>query len=573
MHSATSLQLSSSVLHLLICISQHREEQAYTGSMQRPVFHPQLIEALRGYNRQRFVKDVVAGLTVSVVALPISMAFAIACGLKPEAGLVTAIVAGFLIAALGGSRVQISGAAGGFVVMVYGIVHIHGINGLMLATLMSGMWLLLMGLLRLGVLIRFIPVAVITGFTNGIAVLIGMLQLKDFLGLPVQAMPADVFGIVSLISTHLNQADTSSLLLTTCSLLLLVFWQRLMPRWLPTKIAQRLSLMPGPMLVMLLATVFVYITDWPVATIGSRFGGIPSGLPTLSWPDMSLSKWQAVLVPSFTLALLGAISSLLCARASDNMIGGRHDPNQELMAQGMANMVMPFVGGMPATGALARTVTNVKNGASSPVAGMVHALGLLLIVWLAAPLVSHIPVGVLSAILLFIAWNMGDWRAFTQLSQFRWPYRFTLLAVFVLTVLVDLSTGMAVGMAAACLTFIYRISSLTNRQLLHRTANTQVWALNGALFFGAVALLELIANDLPDNTLVLELGGLIYIDSSGADALQSLQQTCEKQDVQLMLCGLNAQPLDILQRTGLLARMKTPNTVSDWQTAVRVATE
>ena len=541
--------------------------------MQRPVFHPQLIEALRDYNRQRFVKDVGAGLTVSMVALPISMAFAIACGLQPEAGLVTAIVAGFLIAALGGSRVQISGAAGGFVVMVYGIVHLHGINGLMLATLMSGMWLLLMGLLRLGVLIRFTPVAVITGFTNGIAVLIGMLQLKDFLGLPIQTMPADVFGIVSVISTHLHQTDLPTLMLTLSCLLVLAFWQLLVPRWLQPSVSQRLSMVPGPMLVMVLATVFTYLTDWPVATIGSRFGGIPSGLPAMNWPVMSLAQFQAVLLPSVTLAVLGAISSLMCARASDQMIDDRHDPNQELMAQGLANMVMPFVGGMPATGALARTVTNVKNGATSPVAGMVHALGLLLIVWLAAPLVSHIPLGVLSALLLFIAWNMGNWRAFTQLSQFRWPYRFTMLAVFVLTVLVDLSTGMAVGLAAACLTFIYRISSLTNRELLHRTANTQVWALNGALFFGAVALLELIANDLPDHTLVLDTQGLIYVDSSGADALRNLLLTCEKQQIQLMLCGLNPQPLDILQRTGLLVRLEAHNILSDWQTAVRVATE
>ena len=541
--------------------------------MQRPVFHPQLIEALRDYNRQRFVKDVGAGLTVSMVALPISMAFAIACGLQPEAGLVTAIVAGFLIAALGGSRVQISGAAGGFVVMVYGIVHLHGINGLMLATLMSGMWLLLMGLLRLGVLIRFTPVAVITGFTNGIAVLIGMLQLKDFLGLPIQTMPADVFGIVSVISTHLHQTDLPTLMLTLSCLLVLTFWQLLVPRWLQPSVSQRLSMVPGPMLVMVLATVFTYLTDWPVATIGSRFGGIPSGLPAMNWPVMSLAQFQAVLLPSVTLAVLGAISSLMCARASDQMIDDRHDPNQELMAQGLANMVMPFVGGMPATGALARTVTNVKNGATSPVAGMVHALGLLLIVWLAAPLVSHIPLGVLSALLLFIAWNMGNWRAFTQLSQFRWPYRFTMLAVFVLTVLVDLSTGMAVGLAAACLTFIYRISSLTNRQLLHRTANTQVWALNGALFFGAVALLELIANDLPDHILVLDTQGLIYVDSSGADALRNLLLTCEQQQIQLMLCGLNPQPLDILQRTGLLVRLEAHNILSDWQTAVRVATE
>ena len=541
--------------------------------LQLSAFRPKLIDALRGYDRQRFFKDLGAGLTVSVVALPISMAFAIACGLKPEAGLVTAIVAGFLTSALGGSRVQISGAAGGFVVMVYGIVHMHGVNGLMLATLMSGMWLLLMGVFRLGVLIRFIPVAVITGFTNGIAVLIGMLQLKDFLGLPVQTMPADVFGIVSVISTHLNQTDIATLALTLSSLLVLVFWQLLMPRWLPTKIAQRLSLMPGPMLVMLLATAFVYTTDWPVATIGSRFGGIPSSLLDLSWPTMSLAQLQAVLVSGFTLAVLGAISSLLCARASDSMIGDRHDPNQELMAQGLANMAMPFVGGMPATGALARTVTNVKNGASSPVAGMVHALGLLLIVLLAAPLVSHIPLGVLSALLLFIAWNMGDWRAFVRLSQFRWPYRFTLLAVFVLTVLVDLSVGMAVGLAAACLTFIYRISSLTQRKLLHATAHTQVWAFDGALFFGAVDLIEQTSHDLPEKTLVLDLGGLIYIDSSGADGLHGLLDACEHKHVELKLCALNPQPLDILGRTGLLARLKPGGVVADWQTAARNATE
>ena len=541
--------------------------------LQLSAFRPKLIDALRGYDRQRFFKDLGAGLTVSVVALPISMAFAIACGLKPEAGLVTAIVAGFLTSALGGIRVQISGAAGGFVVMVYGIVHMHGVNGLMLATLMSGMWLLLMGVFRLGVLIRFIPVAVITGFTNGIAVLIGMLQLKDFLGLPIQTMPADVFGIVSVISTHLNQTDTPTLVLTLCSLLVLVFWQLLMPRWLPASVAQRLSLMPGPMLVMLLATAFVYTTDWPVATIGSRFGGIPSSLLDLSWPTMSLAQLQAVLVPGFTLAVLGAISSLLCARASDSMIGDRHDPNQELMAQGLANMAMPFVGGMPATGALARTVTNVKNGASSPVAGMVHALGLLLIVLLAAPLVSHIPLGVLSALLLFIAWNMGDWRAFVRLSQFRWPYRFTLLAVFVLTVLVDLSVGMAVGLAAACLTFIYRISSLTQRKLLHATAHTQVWAFDGALFFGAVDLIEQTSHDLPEKTLVLDLGGLIYIDSSGADGLHGLLDACEHKHVELKLCALNPQPLDILGRTGLLARLKPGGVVADWQTAVRNATE
>ena len=540
--------------------------------MQMPVFRPKLMDALRGYNRQRFIKDVGAGLTVSVVALPISMAFAIACGLAPEAGLVTAIVGGFLISALGGSRVQISGAAGAFVVLVYGIVHTHGANGLLLATLLSGLWLLLMGVFRLGVLIRFIPVAVIIGFTNGIAVLIGMLQLKDFLGLPIEHMPADALGMVASIAGHIQQIHLPTVALTLSSVLVLAWWQLLMPKWLPARYSQRLTWLPGPMLVMLLATSWTYLSDWPVDTLGSRFGGIPGGLPAPSFPDMASLQWQSLWVPSLTLAVLGAISSLLCARASDSMIGDRHDPNQELMAQGLANMLIPFVGGMPATGALARTVTNLKNGASSPVAGMVHALGLLVILWLAAPWVAHIPLGVLSAILLFIAWNMGDWRAFTQLSQFRWPYRFTLLAVFVLTVLVDLTTGMGVGLVAACLTFIHRISSLTQRKLLHTSTQSQVWALNGALFFGAVDLLEQLANALPQRVLVLECSGLIYIDSSGADALHHLQGCCEQAGVTLLLCGLNPQPLDILQRTGLLARLKAHPVESDWQTALQTVT-
>ena len=528
------------------------------------VFQPKLLEALGGYNRSRFVKDLGAGLTVSVVALPLSMAFAIASGLKPEAGLITAIVAGFLISALGGSRVQIGGPTGAFIVVVYGIVLQHGVDGLMLATLMSGMWLLLMGVLRMGVLIRFIPVAVVIGFTNGIAVLIALLQLKDFLGLPIQTVPADALGIMSVVLSHLNLIDPTTLSLTMGSLLVMVFWQFGMPRLLPDAWAKRLSLLPSPLLVMVLSSVVVYFAQWQVDTLGSRFGGISLDSPPFVWHSLTWAQVLKLLAPSFTLAVLGAITSLLCARVSDGMIEDRHDPNQELMAQGIANLAMPFVAGMPATGAIARTVTNLKNGATSPLAGMVHSLGLLLVVWLAAPWVSHIPLGALSAILMSVAWNMGNWRAFAQLKQFRWSYRLTLLAVFILTVLVNLTLAFEVGLLAACLIFVYRISSLTRCLALHQSETVQVWGLQGALFFGAVGLVDQLAQQLPSQTLVLDCSGLIYMDTSGADALHNLWRACQKERVRLVLTGLNQQATDLLRRTNLLAQLGHANVQSNW---------
>lgn len=532
-------------------------------------FHPQLFEALKGYNRGRLFKDLGAGLTVSVVALPLSMAFAIASGLKPEAGLITAIVGGLLISALGGSRVQIGGPAGAFVVIVYGIVLQHGVGGLMLATLMSGFWLLLMGVLNMGVLIRFIPVAVVIGFTNGIAVLIAMLQLKDVLGLPISQMPADVMSLLGVVFTHLDQTKPSTLMLSLGCLMLMALWQFGVPRLLSDTWAKRMALMPSPMLVMVAATAFTYLCDWPVETLGSRFGGIHAGMPPLVWPDISWPQLQGLLAPSFTLAVLGAITSLLCARVADGMIDDRHHPNQELMAQGIANMVLPFVGGMPATGAIARTVTNLKNGASSPVAGVVHALGLLLVVGLAAPLVSHIPLGALSAILISVAWNMGNWRAFAQLKQFRWSYRLTLLAVFLLTVLVNLTVALEVGLLAACLIFVYRISSLTRCQALHHSPLLQVWGLQGALFFGAVNLLENLSLQLPQQALVLDCSGLIYMDTSGADALNSLWRSCQKAGVRLVLTGLNQQATDLLQRTNFLERLGAANVQPHWEQTLK----
>ena len=544
-------------------------------------FRPRLIDALAGYNRKHFAQDVGAGLTVGVVALPLAMAFAIASGLKPEAGLFTAIIAGFLISVLGGSRVQIGGPAGAFIVIVYGILERYGLANLIIATAMSGVMLFLMGVLRLGTLIRFIPVAVVIGFTNGIAVLIMVSQLKDFLGLQVGNMPADFFGIVSKLSSHVHTLNSTALAVSVSALLFLIFWQLWLPRWrhaLPQ--LARWSAIPGSILVLVLATLTCSTLGLQVESIGSRFGGIPSALPSLAWPDFSWDTAKFLLMPATTLALLGAIESLLCARIADQMIDDRHDANQELMAQGIANLVTPFFGGMPATGTIARTVTNVKNGASTPVAGVVHALTLLVVILVAAPLAAHIPLAALSAILMFVAWNMGEWREFVHLRQFRLPYRVTLLAVFLLTVIVDLTVAVEVGLIAACLTFIYRISNLTRSEevtpeshpiLQGQAPGVKAYRLYGALFFGAVKLVEAMEDDLPGHTLVLDLKNLIYVDSSGADALMALVRTCQKRQIRLVLCGLSRQPLDLAQRSGLLQTLEPANRPDDLAAGLALA--
>ncbi|QBK06256.1 STAS domain-containing protein [Hylemonella gracilis] len=567
-------------------------------------FRPKLLETLPGYTRTHFARDVGAGLTVGIVALPLAMAFAIASGLKPEAGLFTAVIAGFLISALGGSRVQIGGPAGAFIVIVYGILERHGLANLLIATVMSGLMLFLMGLFKLGTLVRFIPIAVVIGFTNGIAVLIMLSQLKDFLGLSLEHPPAGFFAQIEALRLTLHTVNPAALGIALGTLALVVVWQRGLPgltsdgratlktRVLSSRVlfaASRLSVVPGTIVALILATLITWALNLPIETIGSKFGGIPATLPSLAWPAFSWDGVRFLLMPAFTLALLGAIESLLCARIADGVCAARppegaptgaregagrstsedrHDPNQELMAQGVANIVTPFFGGMPATGTIARTVTNAKSGAVSPVAGMVHALTLLAVMLVAAPLASHVPLAALAGILMVVAWNMGEWREFAHLRQYRLPYRVTLLAVFTLTVVADLTVAVEVGLVAACLTFIYRISSLTRSETVPQARpGVLAWRLYGALFFGAVKLIEDIERQLGEagtaatttRVLVLDLKNLLYIDSSGADTLRDLQRSCARQGVHLVLCGLSHQPLDMARRAGLLAGLPEEN--------------
>ena len=337
-------------------------------------FHPRILDSFAGYNRKLFTKDILAGLTVGIVALPLAMAFAIASGLKPEAGIFTAIIAGGLISLLGGSKVQIGGPAGAFIVIVYGIVERYGVPNLLLATAMSGVFLFLMGVFRLGTLVRFIPIAVIIGFTNGIAFLIGLSQIKDFFGLQIAKMPAQFFQSVQTLYLAADTFNPIALALACGSLLILIAWK------LSQKHLGYLGHLPGTVVAMVLATIITTLLNLPVDTIGSRFGGIPSGLPHFEWFPISWDTAQFMVTPALTLALLGAIESLLCARIADGLIHDRHNSNQELMAQGVANLVTPFFGGMPATGTIARTVTNIESGGNTPLSGLIHAMTLIVIV-------------------------------------------------------------------------------------------------------------------------------------------------------------------------------------------------
>jgi SulP family sulfate permease len=528
-------------------------------------FRPRLLDALTGYDRQRALADIGAGITVGIVALPLAMAFAIASGLKPEQGLITAIVAGFLISALGGSNVQIGGPAGAFIVIVYGILQRYGLTNLLISTALAGVLLFALGAFKLGALVRYIPVTIIIGFTNGIAVLIGLSQLKDLLGLSIDNMPADFFSQIATLASHLDSFNPYAFAIGVACVGGLFLWPRLFPggtlpdRRIEISSLRMVSRIPGPVVALVSMTAVAWWFALPVETIGSRFGEIPRTLPTLALPAFSWDSAKQLLIPTLTIALLGAIESLMCARIADNLTElPRHDPNQELMAQGVANMVSPLFGGMPATGTIARSVTNVRAGARTPIAGIVHAITLLLIVLLAAPLASLVPLPALAGILLFVAWNMGEWHEFARLRNFSAPYRTILLGTFFLTVVFDLTVAVEVGLVLACVFFIYRMSTLFTvkpHEAGELPPGVQAFELFGSLFFGAVGKIEALPSQMPAGTraVVLEMHRLVLLDTSGLDALQQLHRTLKKQGIGLVLAHVNEQPLSLIRRSGFAA--------------------
>ena len=533
------------------------------------MFKPKLFTLLKGYNTATFIADAIAGLTVGVVALPLAMAFAIASGLPPERGLFTAIVAGFLISLLGGSRVQIGGPTGAFVVIVSGIVAQYGYPGLAWCTLMAGGILILFGLFRLGGLIRFIPFPVTTGFTSGIAVVIFSTQIKDLFGLSMSEVPAEFIPKWGAYFHAFNSASVATAGIGIGSVLLIVFFRRWVPR------------APGMLIAMVLATLVVAFFQLDVETIGGRFKALPRTLPHPGLPGLELKHMSGLVSAAFTVALLGAIESLLSATVADGMIGGKHRPNAELIAQGFANICGVFFGGIPATGAIARTATNVKSGAKTPVAGMIHAMVLLLILLLCAPLAAKIPLAALSGILVVVSYNMSEHRHFASILKGPRSDRLVLLLTFALTVLVDLTVAVQVGIVLSALLFMRRMSELADVHAITRELTgdedpefdplsietravplgVEVYEVNGPFFFGMAdsfwsALREI---ERSVDVLIIRIRNVPAIDATGLHVIEELHRKCLRQKTRMVFSGVNEQPRDAFIKSGLLAEIGADN--------------
>ncbi|MEO5692547.1 MAG: SulP family inorganic anion transporter [Usitatibacter sp.] len=541
-------------------------------------FRPHLWTSLKGYKRADFAADTAAGVTVALVALPLAMAFAIASGVRPDQGIVTAIVGGFLVSLLGGSKVQIAGPAGAFVAMLYAIAEKYGIANLLIATMMAGVLLFAMGAFRLGTLVRFIPISVVIGFTSGIAVIIGFSQLRDFLGLRIDHMPSNFFSQLSVLAAHLHDVNWAAVAVGLACLMVIVIWpspQSAKPgnwRYVTAKL-------PSTVVVLVGSAAGAWALGLHVETIASRFGELPRGLPTPALPHFDWATAQNLFAPTVAIALLGAIESLLCARVADALIGDRHDPNQELMAQGVANFVSPLFGGIAVTGTIARTMTNARSGARSPVAGIVHAAALLLVLLALGPIAGFIPLAALAAVLLWVAFNMVSWRELRELRRFSLFYRATLLTTLALTVIFDLTVAVQAGLVLSCLFFIYRMSQVTKIEPIalpqeSRTTpdggSVQAWALYGTVFFGSVTRLEglLTPGADPPRAVIFEMHKVIYIDNTGLDAFESLQRSLSQRGSRLVLVGLNDQPRGMLSRAGFLEDIGTSNVFATLETAL-----
>jgi SulP family sulfate permease len=545
------------------------------------VLVPKLVTTLKTYDRTQFFADLTAGVIVGIVALPLAIAFAIASGVTPDRGLYTAIIAGFLISALGGSRVQIGGPTGAFVVLVYGIVQQHGVDGLTIATIMAGLLLIGFGLGRLGAAIKFIPFPVVTGFTAGIAVILIVQQLRDVLGLRLASAPPELIERLGIYLTHLDSVNPAAVGISAGTLLLMWLWPRLS------------HTIPAPFVALIVTTVLVQLLDLPVETIGTRFGRIDAGFPQLSLPSISLLQTRDLVGPALAIAALGAIESLLSAVVADGMIGGRHRSNMELVAQGVANVVTPLFGGIPATGAIARTATNVKSGARTPVAGMIHALTLLLITLFFGRLAGLIPLAALAAIVLWVAFKMAEWQVFRSELSAPKSDALVMLSTFLLTALVDLTTGIGVGMVLASFLFIKRMSEVTNVTLVsqefqdtrpspdHSGAiyrreipkGVEVYEINGPFFFGAAEKFKDTLSQVSKKpkVLVIRMRNVPAIDSTAMHALRDLIRRTRRDGTRVLLSDVHDQPLLALERSGLLAEIGEENLCSDIDEALAAA--
>jgi SulP family sulfate permease len=538
---------------------------------------PKVVACLRDYSSAAFLHDVLAGVTVGLVALPLAMAFAIASGLPPQAGIYCAVTTGFLISALGGSRYQIGGPTGAFVVVVSGIVARYGVDGLFMCTMMAGVMLIVAGLFGFGTAVRFIPRPVVVGFTNGIALVIASTQIRDFFGLQVSRVPGEFVPRLRVLLAHAPTWSLAATALAVLTLAAMIVAIRVTPR------------VPPYILALVGGTTAVALLGLNVETIGSRFGGIPGGLPAVHVPAFRPDLALTLLSPALTVAMLGAIESLMSAVVADRLGGDRHNPNMELVAQGVANVVSPMVGGLPATGAIARTATNIRSGARTPVAGMIHALVLLAILVAGAPLAANIPLAVLAAILLVVAYHMGEWGEIPELLRMSKTDITVWIVTFALTVFADLTLAVEVGMILAALLFIRRVaetttvSEVTEEDVAEGRAHVlqdkdipehvRIFRIHGPFLFGVTDKLDVIAERLDDlpPVVVVRLRNMTAIDATGLRAIQTLADTLRQSGRTLLLCGAREQPTRLMRQAGFEAHIGRENILPHVQAALERA--
>ena len=527
-------------------------------------FKPKLFSTFKnGYNKQTFIQDLLAGIIVGIVALPLAIAFGIASGATPEAGILTAIVAGFLISFFGGSKVQIGGPTGAFIVIVFGIIQEYGMNGLMIATFMAGAFLILMGILHLGTIIKYIPYPIVVGFTSGIALTIFATQIKDLFGLQIESVPADFLGKWSVYAQHIDTINWWSLLVGLCSILIIVF---------TPKVNRRIPGSLAAIILMTLATLGLKALGIEgIETIGDRFS-ISSSLPQPEVPKITWDSIRHLAQPAMVIAMLGAIESLLSAAVADGVIGDRHDSNQELIAQGIANMVSPLVGGIPATGAIARTMTNINNGGRTPVAGIAHAIVLAIIYLFLMPLVKYIPMACLAGILMVVAYNMSEWRSFRAILRNPKSDIIVLLVTFFLTVIFDLTIAIEVGVLIACLLCMKRMAETTNVSVISDEIDpmadtdvmgnlehliipegVKVYEINGPYFFGIGNKFEEMMGDMGGRAKVriIRMRKVPFIDSTGVHNLSNMCRMCSQMGVKVVLSGVNPTVMKVLENAGM----------------------
>ena len=540
---------------------------------------PKSVLCLRDYSLNKFLHDLLAGITVGLVALPLAMAFAIASGLTPQAGIYCAVVTGFLISALGGSSTQIGGPTGAFVVVIAGIVAVHGVEGLFMCTVMAGVILVIMGLTGMGAAVKYIPRPIVIGFTNGIAILIASTQVKDFFGLKLEKVPGVFWSRIEALAQNFHTFSLEATALAAGAIVVIIACRAVSTR------------VPGAIVALVLGTVAVWIFKLPVETIGSRFNGIPSGLPHLHIPAFRPELIHGLLGPALTVAMLGAIESLMSAVVSDRMSNDRHNPNVELVAQGVANVVSPMFGGLPATGAIARTATNIRSGAKTPVAGMIHALTLLAILLFASKLVSFVPMAVLAGILMVVAYNMGEWREIPSLLKLTKTDISVWLVTFALTVFADLTVAVQAGMILAALLFISRVAATTTvsqvtddyvedgRVHILQDKDIPYYAtifrIHGPFLFGATDKIDVVTENihkLPP-VVILRLRNMTALDATGLFALEEVARTLKKSGRELILCGAREQPLRLIQQTEFEQLVGPENICDNVQDALRRAEE